>query len=491
MADMAMAEGLEAAPASLGEDRKAADGAPPAVDLGDVAARTNLNETAFFFPHLKSDDQGRVTLEFTMPEALTEWRFMGFAHDQQLRSGTLFDKAVTSKDLMVEPLAPRFVREGDQLEFTVKVTNRSAARQMGTVQLTLADARTMDPVDDQLGNSQVNRPFDVPANESRSYSWRLSVPDGMGFLVYKAVGSTGRLSDGEEGYLPVLSRRILVTESLPLPIRGPGSKKFSFEKLLSAGESESLEHQSLTLQMVSNPAWYAVMALPYLMEYPYECTEQTFNRLYANSLARHIANGDPKIRRIFDQWKGTEALDSPMEKNQDLKAVMLEETPWVRQAQNESQARRNVGILFDTNRLNDETTRLLRRLGELQLEDGRWPWFPGGRANDYITLYITTGFGRLRHLGVDIDVQMAVRSLQSLDRWINERYQSIKPQQREETHLTAVIALYLYGRSFFLEDLPVAQESKEAVDYFLNQARKHWLQLANRQSQAHLSLIHI
>ena len=116
--------------------------------------------------------------------------------------------------------------------------------------------------------------------------------------------------------------------------------------------------------MVSNPAWYAVMALPYLMEYPYECSEQIFNRLYANSLARHIANSDPKIRRIFDQWKGTPALDSPLEKNQDLKAVMLEETPWVRQAEAESQARRNVGILFDDNRLNQETARALRKLAE-------------------------------------------------------------------------------------------------------------------------------
>ncbi len=236
---MALGESVEmsakgAAPAEgRGRGGGAGGGQPPAVDLSSVSARANLNETAFFFPHLKSDEQGKVTLEFTMPEALTEWKFLGFAHDQQLRSGVLLDTAVTSKDLMVEPLAPRFVREGDELEFTVKVTNRSAARQMGTVRLSLADARTLDPVDVQLSNSEVDRPFDVPANESRSYSWRLKIPDGMGFLIYKAVGSTGRLSDGEEGYLPVLSRRILVTESLPLPIRGPGSATFSFEKLLS------------------------------------------------------------------------------------------------------------------------------------------------------------------------------------------------------------------------------------------------------------------
>ncbi|HPM80284.1 MAG TPA: alpha-2-macroglobulin family protein [Candidatus Anammoximicrobium sp.] len=458
-------------------------------DLSQVSARTNLNETAFFFPHLIAGAGGEVRLEFTMPEALTQWKFLGFAHDRQLRSGLLQDSAVTAKDLMVQPNPPRFLREGDVLEFTVKVSNQSPARQTGSVRLTLADARTGKGVDGLLGNNQTDQEFDIPAQESRSFSWRLSVPDELGYLTYKTVGSTGKLSDGEEGYLPVLSRRVLVTESLPLPIRGPQTKKFAFAKLLSSGDSDTLRHQSLTVQMVPNPSWYAVMALPYLMEFPYECTEQTFNRLYANALARHIANSDPKIRRVFEQWKGTPALDSPLEKNQDLKAVMLEETPWVRDAKAEGQARRNVGVLFDDNRLNDETARLLRKLAEQQREDGAWPWFPGGPANDYMTLYITTGFGRLRHLGVDLDVATAIKSLTRLDAWIDETYREIlKHGDKEKNHLATTIALYLYGRSFFLEDQPVDAAHREAVDYFLGQARRYWLDLANRQSQAHLAV---
>ncbi|MBM4092145.1 MAG: hypothetical protein FJ276_22350, partial [Planctomycetes bacterium] len=462
---------------------------PRPVDLDIVSARKNLNETAFFFPHLVADAEGKVTIEFTMPEALTEWKFLGFAHDSQLRHGAIVDKAVTSKDLMVQPMPPRFVREGDVIEFTVKVTNQSPARQTGTVRLTLADARTLDSVDSQLGNAKADQEFDIPAGQSRSFSWRLEIPDGMGFMTYKAVGSTGRISDGEEGYLPVLARRILVAESLPLPIRGATTKDFQFAKLLESAGSDTLRHQSLTVQMVSNPAWYAVMALPYLMEYPYECTEQTFNRLYANALARHIANADPKIRRVFDQWKGTPALDSPLQQNEDLKSVLLEETPWVRDAQRESEARRNVGVLFDANRLNDETAMILRKLVELQLEDGAWPWFPGGRANDYITLYIVTGFGRLRHLGTDIDVSPAVKALTSQDSWIDRTYREIlRRGDKGKIHLSETIALYLYGRSFFLEDMPIAAEHQEAVNYFLDQARQYWLQLANRQSQAHLAI---
>jgi hypothetical protein len=477
----------EAGPGGAGAGDKGPAAGP---DLGKVAARKNLQETAFFFPKLVSNSDGEARIEFTIPEALTEWKFLGFAHDRDLRSGLLTDKAVTAKELMVQPNPPRFAREGDTLEFTVKVSNQSASRQTGKARLTLADARTGSPVDSAYGNQTAELDFDVPSKESRTLAWRLVVPDDASFVTYKVVGSSGRVSDGEEGMLPILSRRILVTESLPLPIRGKQTKEFVFDRLVKSGQSDTLKHKTLSVQMVSNPSWYAVMALPYLMEFPHECTEQSFNRLYANALARHIAASDPKIRRVFDQWKGTPALDSPLTKNQDLKAVMLEETPWVRDADAESQSRRNVGILFDDNRLEDETQRLMTKLAEAQLEDGSWPWFPGGRGNDYITLYITTGFGRLRHLGVTLDMGPAIRSLDRLDGWADQMYRDIlkNSKDKDANHLSTTIALYLYCRGFFLEDKPVAPEKKEAVDYWLRQAKRHWLALGERQSQAHLAL---
>jgi len=461
----------------------------PMPDLGQVSARKNLQETAFFFPQLVSDEDGKVKLEFTMPEALTEWKFMAFAHDKQLRSGYLQDSVVTARDIMVQPNPPRFLREADVLEFTVKVTNLSPTRQEGKLRLSFADARTLKDVNAQLGLKELDQAFEVPAKESRSYSWGVSVPDGMGFLQYKAVGATSKLSDGEEGYLPVLPRRIMVTESLPLPIRKAGEKAFRFEKLITSAKSDTLAHQNLVVQMVSNPSWYAVMALPYLMEYQHQCSEQVFNRLYANALARHIAKSDPKIRRIFDLWKGTDALKSPMEKNQDLKAVMLEETPWLAQGESESEARRRVGVLFDDNRLDKETAANMRKLAEMQLSDGAWPWFGGGRPSDYITLYITTGYGRIRHLGVKgIEMAPAIKSLKRLDGWIDGIYRDIlKHKTKDSNHLTSTIALYLYGRSFFLEDRAINAKHREAIDYFLGQAARYWLKLP-RQSQAHLAL---
>jgi uncharacterized protein YfaS (alpha-2-macroglobulin family) len=453
-------------------------------DLSQIPTRTDFDETAFFFPHLLSGSDGVVKMEFTMPESLTTWRFLGFAHDGQMRSGYLTDATITAKDLMVEANPPRFVREGDTIEFTVKVTNRTAARQTGKVSLTLTDARTLESRDQALGNTSPELDFDVPSQESRTYSWRLTIPDGCEMLTYKAVGATTRLSDGEEAYLPVLSRRILVNESLPLPIRGIQTKDFTFTSLLNSGQSTTLRNESLTVQMVSQPAWYAVMALPYLMEYPYQCSEQIFNRFYANSLASYIANSDPKIRRIFDQWKATPALDSPLEKDADLKTVALEETPWVRQAISESEARRNVGILFDQNRLNSELSAALFQLQQTQLGDGLWPWFAGCAGNDYITLYIVTGFGRLRHLGVQqVDVTCAVKALDTLDKWMDEQYHAAS----RDAGLDPTVAFYLYGRSFFLTDHPVAAQYQEALNYWLGQSRQYWLSLS-RQSQGHLAL---
>ena len=467
------------------EEKKA-----PAVDLSKVQARANLNETAFFFPHLLTGKDGAVTLEFTMPEALTEWRFLGFAHTRDLRSGSLEGRTVTQKDLMVQPNPPRFLREGDTLEVTVKVTNMTDQEARGDVRLAFFDPRTDAPLDAALANAAPKASFAVPARQSRSFAWPVTVPDGLEIVGYRAVAATAAASDGEEGAVPVLSRRILVKESLPLWINDKGEKKFEFQKLAASAGSATLRNMGLTVQMASNPAWYAVQALPFLMEFPYECSEQVFNRLYANGLAQKIAGSDPRIRRIFDLWKGTPALASNLEKNEDLKNALLLETPWVLEAKSETQAKRNVGLLFDESRMGQEVSRAFAKLQAMQLPDGAWPWFPGGRADGYITLYVTTGFGRLKHMDVaSVPQTAALKALGYLDGWIKGLYDEIvKSGHKDENHLGPTVALYLYGRSFYLKDRPIPAASRAAVDYFLGQAARFWLQLDYRQSQAHLAL---
>ncbi|MCX6560525.1 MAG: MG2 domain-containing protein [Candidatus Aminicenantes bacterium] len=463
---------------------------PAEVDLSAVKARKNLSETAFFYPQLLADKNGTVTIEFKIPEALTRWKFLGFAHDKDLRSGSIEAEAVTQKELMVQPNPPRFLREGDVIELTVKVTNMTETEQAGAVELAFFDPRTEAPLDAALANKSRRQAFTLPAKQSRSFAWPIAVPDGLEAVGYKAVAAAGDFSDGEEGAFPVLSRRMLVRESIPLWISDKGEKSFRFDKLADSGGSGSLRQLGLTVQMASNPAWYAIQALPYLMAYPYECAEQIFNRLYANGLAGRIAASDPKIRRVFDLWKGTPALVSNLEKNQDLKSVLLQESPWVLEAKNETQAKHAIGLLFDENTLASSLKNAYGKLAAMQLADGSWPWFPGGRGDSYITLYLVTGFGRLKRLGVtDVSQDLAVKAIDHLDEWIDKVYREIvKDKTQALNHLSPTIALFLYGRSFFLKEKPVPDAARKAFDYFLGQGAKFWLPLDNRQSQAHLAV---
>jgi hypothetical protein len=321
------------------------------------------------------------------------------------------------------------------------------------------------------------------------FAWPLAVAEDIRALNYRAVGATDRFSDGVEGRLPVLPRRVLVTETLPLPMRGPGDRTFAFTNLVRAAQSSDLRHQRLVVEMVSNPAWYAVMALPSLVESPHPCVEETFNSLYASLMARYIVQSDPRIQPVFDQWRGTPALESPLQKNADLKAVALEETPWVQQAGQETDARRNIGRLFDRYHLRAEVSRLESELRRMQLPDGAWPWIPEGTADDAVTLRIVTGLGRLRNMGVDLNVYAAARALDHLDVWCDRTYRAVLERgEAERGYLAPDIALYLYGRSFFLTDQPIPSFYREAVDYFVGQARRGWMDLPSRRSQAQLAL---
>jgi hypothetical protein len=463
----------------------AAPEAPPV----DPPTRKNLQETAFFEPQLTTDEKGIVRISFTMPEALTTWNFMAFAHDATLRSGLLQGQTITAKDLMCQPNPPRFLREGDEIEFTAQVSNLSDQPQQGSARISFADAISLTSRDAELSLQNADQPFDIPAKESRTISWRIKVPDGSGFLHFKVTAATDKLADGEEGMIPVLSRRQLVTESITLPIRDISTRELELKKLIESSSSDTLRHQSVTVEMVSQPAWYAVMALPYLMEYPHECAEQTFNRWYANQVGSHIAASDPKIRRVFEAWRlAPKTTESPLLKNQELKSLMIEETPWLRHANQETEARRNVGILFDENRLRSESDRALNRLIEMQNADGAWPWFPGGPSSSYITLYLVTGTGRLQQLGVKVKQEHALRALEWLDAQILKRYNKIKAQDRDDNHFDSFVAMYLYGRSFYLKQRPISSANRKAVDYFLGQAKQYWASETSLMTRCHTAL---
>lgn len=458
-------------------------------DLSAVQARTNFNETAFFFPHLETDEEGNVIIDFTIPEALTKWKMLGFSHTKDLKFGMTENTLVTQKELMVTPNAPRFLRENDKITFSAKVSNISDKNLDGTAQLFLFDATSYQAIDYQLGNKEAQKSFTVEAGKSASVSWDLQIPEGVSAVTYRVVAKAGNFSDGEEMALPVLTNRMLVTETLPLPIRGSGEKTFKFTKL-AENNSTTLSHHGITVEFTPNPAWYAVQALPYMMEYPYECAEQTFSRYYANSLATHIANSDPKIQSVFEAWKRDaetnkeSTLFSSLERNQELKSLLLEETPWVMEAKNESERKRRLALLFDLKKMNKELDKALRKLEKAQVSNGGWPWFKGMPDNRYITQHIATGMGHLIKLGV-ADVKkdksqwrMLEKAVGYLDARIKEDYDRLRRIENvdlSKDHLGQIQIQYLYMRSFFKDDFDMPKASKDAFDYYKGQSEKYWL----------------
>lgn len=452
--------------------------------LSEVKARSNFNETAFFYPHLTTNKDGEVIVSFTIPESLTRWKFMSLAHTKDLKTGMLNGEVVTQKELMVYPNAPRFFREGDKMVFSTKITNLSDKDLVGGAELFFYDAITMKKISDQLLVSKSKIGFDVSKGKSTSVSWEVTVPEGYSAITYKIVAKSGNFSDGEEMAVPVLTNRMLVTESMPLPIRGNQTKSFKFDKLIN-NQSNTLKHHKLTLEFTSNPAWYAIQALPYLMEYPYECAEQTFSRFYANSIASHIANSNPKIAAVFESWKNSspEAFLSNLEKNQELKALVLQETPWVLNAQNESERKKRVGLLFDLNKMNNELTKSLKKLQQLQVSNGGWVWFKGMPESRYVTQHIVSGMGHLDHLGIknirkDYKTwSMVSKSVRYLDDRVREDYQRLKKRKVDmaKDHLNNDIIHYLYARSYYLGSVELSSKNKEAYDYYLGQAKKYWL----------------
>lgn len=449
--------------------------------LSEVKARKNLDETVFFYPHLLTDSTGAIVISFTMKEALTKWRFMAFAHTKDLRYTQSSREIITQKDLMVMPNAPRFFREGDHITFTARVANLTAGTLNGSAQLQLFDALTMQPIDAKFGNTNAKIPFTAEAGKGAPLSWELTVPEGVSAVTYRVVASAGNFSDGEENAVPVLSNRRLVTETLPLWVRGGESKEFRFEKLISQnGGSTTLRNQKLTLEFTSNPAWYAVQSLPYLMEFPHECAEQTFNRFYANSIATNIANSSPKMRAVFESWKGKspEAFLSNLEKNQELKNTVLSETPWVLEAQDESERKRRVGLLFDVNHMADENGRAFQKLKMMQYDNGGWPWFEGMPEDRYITQYVIAGFGQLARLGSNTEesTEMVDKAIAYCDTRLGEDYAWIKKHDAaniDKDHLDYIAIQYLYARSYFV-NAPFTESNRKAFDYYIAQAKKYW-----------------
>ncbi len=451
--------------------------------VDDIQIRKNLQETAFFFPQLQTDAAGTISFSFTTPEALTKWNLQLLAHTKNLESSYRSLQTVTQKELMVIPNAPRFLREGDEIVISTKIANLTNQPLSGQAKLELLDAVSGADITKKLMNAISSEEleeasFKVDSKGNTQVSWRLKIPAEIQAVQYKVIAKAGAFSDGEQNLLPVLTNRMLVTETLPMWVRSNQTKTFTLDKLKTTN-STTLKHHKLTLEITSNPAWYAVQALPYLMEYPYECNEQTFSKYYANSLASHIANSNPRIQEVFNQWANSDALVSSLEKNQELKSILIQETPWLRDAQSETEQKKRIALLFNLNKMKSEQAIALNKLQQNQKGSGAWPWFNGGPDSRFVTQHIIAGMGHLKQLSVksgEVEMQRVIQNAMSyLDSEFIKEYNHMKKYASNinDDHLSQTQIHYLYMRSFF-KDIKTSKKVDDIQNYYKGQAQQYW-----------------
>ncbi len=445
-----------------------------------VQIRSNFNETAFFYPQLRTDAEGNVKFSFTVPESVTRWNVKMLAHTTDLYFGQSENQVVTQKELMVQMNLPRFVRRSDKPTISATVTNLTDSVLISSVEFQL-----IDPATDKVIFSKLTSPISL-GKGTKEISFELDNLTAYELLICKVVARTDNFSDGEQKYLPILPDKVLVTESLALNIRNNETRNYSFESLLK--NFPKVETKQLSVEFSSNPAWYAVQALPTLSTPESDNALDLMTAYYVNSLAAYIANSNPKISKVFDQWKNAggnrEALLSNLDKNTELKNMLLEETPWVMAAQDETEQKRQIALLFDLNQQKNQSQQYLDKLLKLQTPNGGFAWFDGMPENRYITQEVLLNLSRLNKLTNKIpsnDFQNSVNlAFVYLDKEISKDFDQLKKNNKSYLNENCVndnLLLYLYLRSEYPK-VPVADFAKDAIKFYTEQSEKYWTQFS-------------
>lgn len=441
---------------------------------GEMNVRSNFDETAFFYPTIYADENNDYVLNFTLPESLTKWKLLMLAHSKELEIGTLQKEIEAKKDLMITANAPRFVRQGDVFDFPAKVVNLTDKDQVVEVSLNLENPMDLSTLNWIKG--EVTKSVTVPANSSVDVSWRLEIRN-QDLIQYTVSVKNANFSDGERNILPVLSNRILVTETEHVLLKDKGKTEHHFTAFEN-NKSESLDHKSFTVEYIDNLAWQAVLALPYLSKANDMSATSLVNSYYANAIAKYIVEQNPKVQQIFNQWKAKspEVFMSELEKNEELKNIILKETPWVMEAKSETEQRRRIGQLFELNQLQNNQENMLAELKKLQNADGGFTWFKGGKSSTYITQNVLTRLGHLSRLGVSVDhlksmIDRAEKFVTDEKVAYYEKY--IKDAKNKDNYSISSYDLnWLYARTFF--NNTKSAKIDEVTEYYKAKLKKDW-----------------
>lgn len=370
--------------------------------LEKVSVRQNLNETAFFYPDLKTDAQGNVSFEFTSPEALTKWKLMFLAHTKDARAATLEKEVVTQKEFSVTPNYPRFLREGDELNLQSKLSNLTDKKLNGYAGLQILDAFTNEDISDKFGLSALTavsgnnkeQAFSLDANGNAAVTWKIKVPENVSSIILKVVAKAGSFSDGEQQAIAVLPNRMLVTDAVPVFVKEGETKTFELENLKNT-DSKTISNVSNTLELTTNPIWEIMFALPSLKNDPNNSADVVFNKWFADILASEIFKANPKMKTVFEEYQSKGLLNSNLEKNHELKQLLLDETPWVLESNNEQEQMQKLALLFDANTMKNSISQDWDELKKLQNPDGGFSWYQGYPSSYQTSLYILKNLGKI------------------------------------------------------------------------------------------------
>jgi hypothetical protein len=451
-------------------------------ESAEPTLRENFNETAFFFPQLRTNTDGSTTFSFTMPDALTRWRLMLLAYTKDRKTGSKNYTFTSSKPVMIMADMPRYMYDNDELWFVANVINTGDEPVTPKAKLEIFDAASMLPIDMIVSNATIQMETIQPGR-SKEVRWKVKGQYDLSLLAFRFTAYAGQFSDAEQHLLPVLSSEIFMTQTLPITVKAETEQTFDFEAIANPDSHE--RDYSLTLNFSTNPVWYAVQALPYLANVKADRAETAFYVFYANTLSSYIADHIPNLLNYIKKWQieTPDALLSQLEKDQDLKAIMLQETPWVLEAKSETEQRSRIAMLFEVNTIRNQQTNALKLIKDKQKYNGGWPWMDGMPESPYISTYILSGFGKLQKMGAwsslsnaDQNTAQSIcdKAVRYLEYEVAETYRYMKAHSKGKDWAIGSGTLNeLYALSFFKEQNS-DKDFATAKKYYLGSLAKEW-----------------
>lgn len=443
--------------------------------LDEVPVRENLNETAFFYPQLETDKNGNIVISFTLPESLTSWRLLALATDKEMRFAEVDRTIVAQKELMVQPNMPRFVRKGDRLTIATNISNLANRHLNGTVVMELLDAST----EKSLLRRQQQFSVDTAKTAVASFNVDPSVLENVDMLICKFTAKAGTHTDGEQHYLPVMPEKERVTNTYAFTQHHAGTINIDLQKLFKVNDNSS----KLTIEYTNHPAWLMVQALPTVAEVNSENAIQLSAGLYATALAQNIVNSSPSIKKTLSLWKQSSAQNSDswrsqLMQNGELKDVVLSETPWVLEAESESEQRQMLQTYLDESVISQRLDKYSSALKGLQRTDGSFAWWKGMEGNRYITTAVAVTLARQNMIEKLSDSE--TKMLNSAVAFLADKIEDIVIEIKKElkrtqkkplsTYLSSTTLDYLYLTSIY--DCNLSAQHQADAQYLVDIASK-------------------